>query len=174
MDIEKKVLHETPLSEVESVNLMEKASIMFSPEKVEKAVELEVSVEVPTNKIPDFKTLQEAMADPNTIRFIEKRLKGIEADRTTFIDKMNKKLADYNRANRIVSKEGFRMKRSAYDFLVENDMFNIKSITDETILIAQKSSTRVGEVRAYIEMISHNAIADMLNWYVKGDEDAKI
>jgi hypothetical protein len=148
MDIEKKVLHETPLSEVESVNLMEKASIMFSPEKVEKAVELEVSVEVPTNRIPDFKTLQEAMEDPKLKEFLAKRIQSVANLRG--------------------------VKRSPANYLKEHGILNISSITYETILIAEKVSDRPPAVRKYIEMISHNAIADMLNWYVKGGEDARI
>jgi len=100
------------------------------------------------NRIPDFKTLQEAMEDPKLKEFLAKRIQSVANLRG--------------------------VKRSPANYLKEHGILNISSITYETILIAEKVSDRPPAVRKYIEMISHNAIADMLNWYVKGGEDAKI
>jgi hypothetical protein len=116
-----------------------KDSIMDIVEKV---------VPVQMNKIPDFKTLQEAMEDPKLKEFLAKRIQSVANLRG--------------------------VKRSPANYLKEHGILNVSSITYETILIAEKVSDRPPAVRKYIEMISHNAIADMLNWYVKGGEDAKI
>jgi hypothetical protein len=116
-----------------------KDSIMDIVEKV---------VPVQMNKIPDFKTLQEAMEDPKLKEFLAKRIQSVANLRG--------------------------VKRSPANYLKEHGILNVSSITYETILIAEKVSDRPPAVRKYIEMISHNAIADMLNWYVKGGEDARI
>ena len=151
---------------IESVDLVAKAK--RKPKEKKTVMKIEVP-ENGSNKIPDFKTLQEAMADPNTIRFIKKRIAAIETARDELKERMNKQLAEFNYEHGRPTAKPFRIKRSAYDFLKENRMLSVDSITRETILIAQKKSTRQGEVRAFIEVISHNAIADMLNFYMKGE-----
>jgi len=134
-------------------------------------IEKKESEEVYVNKIPDFKTLQEAMADVNTIRFINKRLEAVEIERAEFVEKLNKQAADFNAKRGIKKESKYRIKRSAYDILKLNGMLNVRSITEQTILIALHQCKLKSSVRGFIELISHNAIADMLNFYTKGETE---
>jgi hypothetical protein len=136
------------------LNLQMKRQGMYLVYRLKKSIKdsimdiVEKVVPVQMNKIPDFKTLQEAMEDPKLKEFLAKRIQSVANLRG--------------------------VKRSPANYLKEHGILNVSSITYETILIAEKVSDRPPAVRKYIEMISHNAIADMLNWYVKGGEDAKI
>ena len=110
---------------------------------MEKKSENKIAPQTPVG-VPDFQTLQEALSDPHTVRFIESAIQF------------------YHSA---VNSKKKALKRSPYDYLVEHNLLNIEAITTETILIAQKKSERPAKIRLFIEMISHNALSEMMEFY---------
>ena len=97
-----------------------------------------------SSKVPEFATLQDALADVNTKKFIAVAFNEIAMKRHAVKGKL---------------------KKSPYDYLKENNMLSVDALIVEAILVAAKLSTRPAGVRKYIEAISMNSLQRMMEFY---------